>query len=506
MQNSQLLPRIVLSVLVFLLTINCLGQFEQTYTPMNDSIKNQEAILEKLETHLEADISNIPKNRLKKNDYKEVFENIFELSKYFLEKELLIEEEDFNNFLQEMFAEICDNNPSIPKDQFQLFLSKDPVPNASCIQNGVILVNIGIFRKVENESQLAFFLCHEIAHYTQNHHIKAIQRDIDYEHDRKNRAKFKQAANRVYSGRTHSRAEYAQLLREAAYTKRRHSRINELDADEKGLSYFLNTKYAKAEAATSMLMLENADSFKYNYPLDLKAIFDSPDFPFKEEWLEPEHQHFIINEKLGEEWAEYSLASDSIKTHPDCLKRKKIIEEKLEAAGKLEDGLTNKSNGTFEALKERADFDFIYSHFEYGNLDLCLFNALQLLTKYPENAYLHAMVGLSWVRIAKEQKAHQLSYFVMPPNDKLDPNFRPLSDMIQNMRYSEIKKMGQYYLLKHKEKYSNDEFYLYVLLMAEEQLGNIDNLRELKKEYSKKFPNGKYKKEVEELGSLKNDD
>ncbi len=53
--------------------------------------------------------------------------------------------------------------------EFRFFVVEDPSINAAALPDGTVLVNTGLLAAVENESQLAFVLSHEIAHVLQAH-------------------------------------------------------------------------------------------------------------------------------------------------------------------------------------------------------------------------------------------------------------------------------------------------------------------------------------------------
>lgn len=53
--------------------------------------------------------------------------------------------------------------------EFRFFVVEDPSINAAALPDGTVLVNTGLLGAVENESQLAFVLSHEIAHVLQAH-------------------------------------------------------------------------------------------------------------------------------------------------------------------------------------------------------------------------------------------------------------------------------------------------------------------------------------------------
>ncbi len=58
--------------------------------------------------------------------------------------------------------------------EFRFFVVEDPTVNATALPDGTVLVNTGLLGAVENESQLAFVLSHEIAHVLQAHYWREV--------------------------------------------------------------------------------------------------------------------------------------------------------------------------------------------------------------------------------------------------------------------------------------------------------------------------------------------
>ncbi len=64
---------------------------------------------------------------------------------------------------------VPDSDPS--KLNFRFFVINDPVPNAFAFPNGMVFIHTGLLEIIDNESQLALVLGHEIAHITHEHGI-----------------------------------------------------------------------------------------------------------------------------------------------------------------------------------------------------------------------------------------------------------------------------------------------------------------------------------------------
>jgi len=77
------------------------------------------------------------------------------------------------SLMPQYYKDLPDGDPS--KLRFQFFVVKQKEMNAFALANGVIVVNSGVFRFVENEAQLAFLLGHEIEHAIQEHTWRQMQ-------------------------------------------------------------------------------------------------------------------------------------------------------------------------------------------------------------------------------------------------------------------------------------------------------------------------------------------
>jgi predicted Zn-dependent protease len=69
------------------------------------------------------------------------------------------------------------NIPGIDKEKipFQFYLIQDKEPNAFATANGIIVVHDSMLEILENESQLAFIMAHEISHSIQEHTWRQMQ-------------------------------------------------------------------------------------------------------------------------------------------------------------------------------------------------------------------------------------------------------------------------------------------------------------------------------------------
>ena len=99
-----------------------------------------------------------------------------------LEREgLIYADEATNNYLQRIGQTLVPRDQKLENVQWKFRILRDPVPNAFALPNGSIYVNTGLIALLDNESQLAAMLAHEITHVLKRH---------TYLQNRSNRKKF----------------------------------------------------------------------------------------------------------------------------------------------------------------------------------------------------------------------------------------------------------------------------------------------------------------------------
>jgi predicted Zn-dependent protease len=139
---------------------------------------------------------------------------------------------------------------------FRVKVVKDPHLNAFTYPDGFCYVNTGILARLENESQLAALLAHEIAHYVNHHAVNGILR-LQHQPD--------PAARDLTDKDTVSSAFVRQSV-ECTWSGYRHEA--ELEADREGLKLMMRAGYNPYEALRLFEHLaEEMEREKYHEPL-----------------------------------------------------------------------------------------------------------------------------------------------------------------------------------------------------------------------------------------------
>ncbi|MEJ7912563.1 MAG: M48 family metalloprotease [Chitinophagaceae bacterium] len=369
--------------------------------------------------------------------YKERYEMVQEL----LEEKEIIPAGEAHAYLNKIAGEILKYNPSIDKNALRILFSRSFVANAYSVGEGTILFHIGLFHRLSNESQVAFILSHELAHYYLNHgndHIKTYVTTIYSDEFQKQLKAIKKSD---YGKTTQLEA----LAKNLNFRNRRHSRQFEQAADSMALELLKNTPYDVREALTCLALLDSADSNKYNSASALEEQFHTTGFPFKKNWLENDELRFTETKSIREKREE-----DSLKTHPDCSLRIERLSEKVKDYYKEGSRKFLVDTTTFYDLKVQFDYGVIEYCFQTKKMSRALYLALQMLRQHPDDSYLNIMVGQCLNEIYQSQKSHQLSKVVDVPRPDQDPKYNTVLIFLQNLRLQEVAALSYHYL-KQKE-------------------------------------------------------
>lgn len=127
--------------------------------------------------------------------------------------------------------------------QFSIAVVEDPTLNAFALPDGTLVVHTGIIARMDNEAQLASVLAHEMAHVTQHHTLRAMQRQT--EHKIVGWGALLAAVALGVAGKGDA-AQGVQLMSSAWLAG--YSRAHEDEADEVGLRYLYLAGYDVREA------------------------------------------------------------------------------------------------------------------------------------------------------------------------------------------------------------------------------------------------------------------
>lgn len=451
------------SILVLTIGYSCMlfAQNNTPFIPFKDDSLQLELFKKGIYENLKTDLSKLD------GDYKKEFTKIYKervetVNELFVNKELLVTDEP-QKYLQQLVSAIMIANPELGKRFTNVFFSRAYWPNAYSVGEGTIVFNIGLFSQLENEGQMVFVLCHEMAHLFLDHGNKAIDHYVttvfadDFQKMLKKLKKQEYAQNK----------ELNKLEQTIVFTGRRHSRTHEAEADSMAMLFMRNTKFDLKESVACLAILDNIDKESFDTEKMLPTMLNFAAFPFQQSWIKEENffgalTDTVVNKPLA----------DSLKTHPDCSVRmtklqSMIVRFKNSGTQKF---LTN--DATFKQLKQTFAYEILAYTFNRGQISRCLFIALKMFAQNPNDVYVATMIGKCFNSLYAHQKNHTLNSAAVLPSPREEKNYNRLLQMIQNVRLQDFAAFGYYFMQQNESKFGKDMEFAKVGLVSKSNFKN----------------------------------
>lgn len=475
--------RYILFFLVCLLAASVYGQLKHNYipSPVLDTIPQE--LYRSLKAELQRDLLSIkePKSNVK-SYIRELYENRCDYVIETFNQGSFIVDTVFTPYLQSILNKIYASNPGLSKRNAKVYAYRSEVSNAISFGEGTIGVTLGLLAKLRTEDQIAFVLCHEIAHYQEEHSDKGIAKRAALHYDKEVRKKLKEIKRSEYEQFT----KLSALASEIGVSIAKHSRDKESEADSLALIYYLKTSYSWKAPVQTLQILDSVDIDININNIDFKKYFSFSDYPFKESW---------ISYQKSDRWYASSHQNDSSKTHPNCKTRITELERQLKSTEhQMEQSVLEFTN--INRIKEESAFEIIASQDYFGSYGRSLYNTFVLLEQYPENVYLHSMLSRSFYYLYFSQK-NRLLHKVLPlPDPRFNEDYDRFLTFANTLRLSEYASLSYHYAMKIEQLANNDQEYLFSLWLASNTEVSKTDPNKIKSAYLTHYPNGKYTREL----------
>jgi Zn-dependent protease with chaperone function len=410
-----------------------------------------------------------------------------ELFKDFVKRGELLSETEIDSIVQKVAANIINANPEL-RGKVKVFVSRSLVPNAFCTGNTMVVLNIGMLSRLENEAQLAFILCHEFSHQMMNHSNNAIYKHAFVIGDKQYARKIKSTLKEEYNVTSKLKELMLPgLLKDMAY-----SRYEEFAADSMGIKYLSNTDYDLSAALGVMDILDKIDSEYKNEPLDLRKFFTLPQVPVGPYWFD-----YKGSSSLGAFETVKDSLEDSLKTHPDCKLRKERLQSQIENSSVKKQIDTDRK--AFEKMVLISKCESVQYMFDTKNIGRSMFLALRMLEERPQDVYHRSMVSMCMAYFSRLKTIRMVGKCVQPPHPEFSESYNRFLYFIQELTPKESGEIAYWMINPATEELKNHEVYFSALIYAAYSSGRTEEYQALKKEYSRKFPKGRYTKVLDVL-------
>ncbi len=440
--------RTAILFIVFTFTLASTGIAQSpAFTPVPEDA----ALLKKLFTQYEdqhkAYITALPARY--KDDFKEMYQERWKNIKSRFDDKEIYTAAPAQQYLDALVNEIIKANPLLQQQTFRCYFSRSGTPNASYIGEGIILVNMGLFHRLDNESQAAFVIAHEIAHFLLKHSDNAINRYVTTVNSDEVQAELRKIKGSAFR----KREQLDKLVKGLTFTSRRHSRDHEGEADSVAVSLIRNTRFDVTGALTTLALLDTIDTDKFNTATVLEATFHTPKYPFQKKWIKKEEGLLGGHALLKDD----DKLEDSLKTHPDCQQRIKQLQPVISNYNLAARPADIIDKATFETFKNDFRYEIIAYAYTNNNYTRSLYYTLTLLQQKPVDPYLIAHTGVLFNSMFAAQKTHTLGKYIDLPAPGYAASYNLLLQFIQNLYLENLASISYHFLSRHQAQLNQYE-------------------------------------------------
>lgn len=337
--------------------------------------------------------------------------------------------------MQQYFQKDCSANKNYQFDSIKLYINRSIVANAACYGEGTILINLGLFLWVNNDDELALVIAHEIAHQLLKHSDSKIEKSITmFTSD-----EFKEELKNIKKADYGKFDRFRKLMKGLTIESGKHSTYKESEADSLGVVLIKNAGFNEMKAAIILLKLDKVDDlFTSDKLYKLKHFLQQTSVDLSSLTVKPKYNGLSsVTVTMN---ADKDL--DSIKTHPDCIKRYEII------AGKNNAAVFNcctALNNLYADYKEKSMLEIVRYAYENNSIGLCVHLCIFALHNNYNPAIYNHFLSLCFSKLYYKDK-HLERFNVVNAYANSGTNLKELQDFLFQASSADLEILAAYFL------------------------------------------------------------
>src|SRR5688572_666220 len=217
--------QIAVTIFTLLISTNSNAQNQPFYTLQKDDTVLKKKYVQQVLDKQKVLLSTLSKEH--SSDYKKIYNEQFRSVSELIRSSRAVTAPEIHNYLQSVLRSIVDANKELKDLELRVLFSRDWWPNAYSMGEGTIMINAGLLIYLDNEAELVFVLCHELAHYYLDHSGKSVKKYVTTINSDHYQSELKRLSKEEY--RVNQQLE--QLVKGIVFDGRKHSRDHESEAD-----------------------------------------------------------------------------------------------------------------------------------------------------------------------------------------------------------------------------------------------------------------------------------
>ncbi|HNP96778.1 MAG TPA: M48 family metallopeptidase [Cyclobacteriaceae bacterium] len=457
---------------------SALAQFEEEYQPRGVYGKSDKELLLAIDDRYEIQMKRMGWDRLglggKIHDANEVVKKAFKEGKF-------IHDSSLNYLLEKTYRRIIAAN-ELACSPGNLFLMKSPIINAGSFIEGSIIFTTGLLSLLDDESELAFIIAHELAHYEKNHAaIKLLSVKESNLEEETGRLLGKTLQGKV-------RVQRIKEIIDSNYESIRFGRQMEIEADSLAVSFIDRAGYNTKSAKSALEKLDLREDVWPIHGNDIFSPLNTPRYPFDPLWAAERSAAFQQEPKII-----LFFESDSIASHPDNTKR-------IEELGRDFGGLVDSDDRPRQAIKQEvrivSQFESALAAFESKQFDYCLYHCLRLKKQYPNNKFLSTMIAQVLLGVYEARRQQLEDEYVPKWTTDYKADLRRCNDLLHNLKDGELLDLA-FHFLSYSPNFDKENESHYYLLHKICLLSHRNEVaKKIAESYLEKFPDGEFVKSM----------
>ncbi len=322
------------------------------------------------------------------------------------------------------------------RDKLHFFVLKSHVPNAYTTHNGIVVVTVGLISRLENESQLAVILAHEIQHFVKNHSLK----------------QYKEVKKTIADSRRNHGGDLESRLKKLY----RFSKEQEYEADQLGYEMLKRSKYDLSEGIFVFDMLKFTEYPFLETSMSIEN-FEKPQFKFPVT-LYDDIQKQLKSAKEFDDKIDRDENDEETSTHPSLDKRidqLKVLVDKKDYAGNQKFIVGEKEFKYIQKISRHELLVLYLKRADFGR-SFYLSKVVELL--YGKSVFIDRVAAMSLYGIM-EHKAnkHNIDDYGLSVNYNRG-DWRPISAAFNLMEVREYSALASSLLWDIYYRNQNDDF------------------------------------------------
>jgi len=366
-------------------------------------------------------LSGKEKRRLRKIKKQFYLENSFAINNLLLSGRIVFND-PVGRYVNKVMDEILKNDKEL-RSKIEIYIIRSNSVNAFTLQNGVICVYVGLLAQLHNEAELAFILCHELTHFTEQHIMNTVVENAN-----------------ISAGRgAYRRTTYDEKLLAAS----KFSKKNETEADLIGLQRFLKTGYDASSLGGAFDIMEYSE-LPYTEAVYQKNFLETANLNFPPSYFLKKTKDIEPDD------------DDSLSTHPAANLRRVAVLDKLKGldqSGKKKFIVGEQEFLTVQKIC-RYELSDIYLHDrEY---EAAFYNTYLLMQNNPNSLYLKKCIAKSLYGLSKYANSIR--------SNEVEDDYEDIQGASQQVYYfffsltpAELNALAVEYLYHLKKEYPNDK-------------------------------------------------